>query len=385
MSPGNAMALTLRQPGTYNVPIKRSPASRYISAGMGKAGGKISKPGLDWLKAAFAAPDFPVLTPSGIPDQYTGRTLIHMDRYVQSITIPKDCNDFYIIVPPIPGVSHCEKSFTAGTGPGRSTTWQATYYSSFISLFGNDRTFNADNVTAFRYMSKLVELVPTTNNAKWTGSISVFKVPIKCDDAYYASASGFTPANTLAQNLTLMGMAGIESTNSDQYTAPSNLGCFSAAHQNNNDFPFNPIKEGNKDIPHLEPDGLVPGTQYGAIVSTMGLPGFGNLDTVVVRISGAADNSFILKTWATMEYQIQNKSALYQYTVQSPMYDPAAIAAYSAMVRASPNAVSYYENSGFWNFIKNTIKTISGTLSMVPGPVGMVSGGIHSILSGLFK
>lgn len=386
MTPSKAMSLTLRQPGSVNTPIRRSPTARYLQNGGAASSSKITKPGVDWLKAAFAAPDFPILTPCGIPDQYTGRTLVHMDRLVSSITIPS--NDYFIIVPPVPGVSHFVVQ--GGGFPDDQTQWQANRYDSFDGLYGTQQTETSDVVTAFRYMSQLIELVPTTNNMTWTGSISVFKVPLKCSVSNYISRVNLPASTSLdasGANQTIIGLEAVTSTNSDQYTAPSNLGCFTAAHQNNNDFPFTPTFEGYDTVPKRNLAGDVPEGCYGALnaFDSRGIPGFGQLDTIVIRVSGAINNTFVLKTWAALELQIQNSSPLYQYTIQSPLYDPSAIAAYMAMVRASPNAVSYYENSGFWDFIKRTVRTISGSLALLPGPYGQVAGGINQIMNGLFK
>lgn len=387
MTPARAQALTLRQPGSVNNPIKRSPTARYL-ANSGLSNSKVSKAGVDWLKAAFAAPDFPILTPCGIPDQYTGRTLIHTDRKVTSITVPND--DFYIIVPPVPGISYFQPNSDAPLG--HETLWTGVTYDSFDGLYGTTSSKTSDVVTAFRYMSQLVELVPTTNNMTWKGSISVFKIPLKCAVSNYFSEVKIegppaSSVNASGANQTINGLQAVESTNSDQYTSPSNLGCFTAAHQNNNDFPFTSTFEGYHNVPSLGLDGTVPFACYGALGldGVRGIPGFGMLDTVVIRVSGAKDNTFVLKTWASLELQIQNNSPLYQYTIQSPTYDPAAISAYMAMVRASPNAVSYYENAGFWDFIKRTVRTISGSLAMLPGPYGQVAGGINQIMNGLFK
>jgi len=379
------MALTLRQPGSVNTPIRRTPTARYLQNGGAASSSKLTKPGVDWLKAAFAAPDFPILTPSGIPDQYTGRTLVHMDRLVSSITVPTD--DYFIIVPPVPGVSHFV--VPGGGIPTDQTQWEAQFYDSFDGLFGTGERTASDTVTAFRYMSQLVELVPTTNNMTWTGSISVFKIPLKCSISNYISLVDLPTAPTLdasGANQSINGLQAVISKNSDQYTSPSNLGCFTAAHQNNNDFPFTPTFEGYRTVPKRTLASTVPAGCYGLLNGPgKNIPGFGQLDTVVIRISGAKDNTFVLKSWASLEYQIQNSSPLYQYTIQSPLYDPAAISAYMAMVRASPNAVSYYENAGFWDFIKRSVRTISGSLAMLPGPYGQIAGGINQIMNGLFK
>lgn len=329
---------------------------------------------------AFAAPDFPVLTPSGIPDMYTGRTLVQMFRYVEGITIPSD--DYFIIIPPVPGVSH----FVHEGVPDQNTSWLGKNYSNYSSLFGELAADTADTVTAFRYMAQLAELVPTTNNMSWTGSISVYKVPVKATLSNYISTLEIPNADSLdvaGLNWTITGLEGVTATNSDQYTAPSNLGCFSAAHQNNNDFPFTNTIEGYgvcpKPLVKLNQVD-VPVGQYGRLTPEKCFPGFGQLDTIVIRITGAKNNTFVLKTWAAMELQINNQSALYQYTIQSPIHDPGALLAYNSMVRSSPNAVSYYENAGFWNFIKNAIKTVSGAMSALPGPVGAIANGVNAAI-----
>jgi hypothetical protein len=238
-------------------------------------------------------------------------------------------------------------------------------------------------------MAQLAELVPTTNNMSWTGSVSVYKVPLKCSMSAYESTSlvASAPVTAKKANWTISGLEGVIATNSDQYTAPSNLGCFTAAHQNNNDFPFTNTFEGYQSVPENVLTGStvsVPTGQYGGLFVSEGVPGFGQLDTIVIRVTGAEGNTFVLKTWASLELQIVNTSALYQYTIQSPLHDPSALVAYNHMVRCSPNAVSYYENAGFWNFIKNAIKTVSGAMSSIPGPIGAIAGGINAAI-GLFK
>lgn len=334
---------------------------------------------MDWLKTSFAAPDFPVLSPQGIPDDYTGRTLTKMFRKVTSITIPDDTTH-YLIIPPIPGSSHI-----LYTGPENSSAdFVVQNYSDRNSLFGDTPRTTADSVTAFRYMSQLAELVPTTNATSWSGSISCYKVPAKMTETKYSvdtTPSVYTSVNTIT------GFQGVFSTSSDQYTAPSNLGVFAAATSDNSSFPFTNVIEGYErfNVTAVNTE-LIPGA-FGTFrqLTNDGFPGWGELDTIVIAISGAANNSFILKTWAAIEFQVVSTSVLYQYSTMSPTKDEAALRCYKAFVASCPIAVSYYENANFWQTLLGIATSVSGALSAIPGPWGMVAGGVHGVLNNIGK
>lgn len=345
---------------------------------------------MDWLKTSFAAPDFPVLTPQGIPDKYTGRTLPKMFRKVTGITIPSD--DFYVIVPPVPGFSHIEHDAVANPLIASSIlTLRA--YSDHSSLFGPSSQTVADQVTAFRYMSQLAELVPTTNATSWSGHISTYKVPLKSSTLAHRTTVVTGPLITDLTRINpnyiaINGGEGITATSTDQYTAPSNLGMFAAATSDNNDFIFTDITEGS-DVWNSADNTVgiqLPGTHFkylgrdenGSLAA--GLTGWGELDTIVIRVQGAAGNTFILKTWAAIEFQVLASSALYQYSRLSPSHDPAALAAYRSFVIHSPVAVSYYENANFWTTLLNAATTVTGMGTMLPGGWGAASGALNVLL-----
>jgi len=337
---------------------------------------------MDWLKTSFAAPDFPVLSPCGIPDKYTGRTLPKMYRKVKAITVTN--NDFFVIVPPIPGYSHIEHSGNVL----QNTLFRPEAYADFDTIFGSNTegTTAADQVTAFRYMSQLVELVPTTNAMNWSGHISCYKIAMKMTETSYPLTVATTTPTIITQTkMSITGANGIDSTSSDQYTAPSNLGVFAAATSDNSEHPFKDILEGYGTVNSLPSGGVSPGaysTFQGINVSGTARPitGWGTLDTLVIRVQGAVDNTFILKTWAAIEFQVLPTSALYQYSRISPNYDPAAIQAYSAFVRQCSIAVSYYENASFWQNLLNVATAVSGSLTSLPGLWGV---GANAINQGL--
>lgn len=342
---------------------------------------KVSKPGVDWLKAAFAAPDFPALTPVGIPDQYTGRTLVKQFRYDSNfVALPDLDGNQYVIVPPVPGCAF----FTTVGPPNASSSWSAIPYADASGLFGANGTVD-DQVTSFRYMSQLVELVPTTNAMTWTGSIEVYKIPLRLTtyDSFY-TVSG---TNYYTTNYTVNGLRGIESTNCDRFSTPSNMGIFANATSDQPSFDFVNLKYAGRSVPQVvsvasPANAGYAENHYGSINNnSFGIVGFGNLDTIVIKLSGVSDvNSFRLKTWATMEFTVSPESTLYQYSIMSPLYDPYALEAYRAFVMSCPIAVTYFENGKFWDFIRKAATSISSALSFVPGPVGAIAGGVNQLI-----
>lgn len=358
-------------------------ATRMYSAASAKVNlSRVSKPGLDWLKCAFAAPDFPGLTPVGIPDDYTGRTLVKQFRYDSTFIVSPDENgEQYVIVPPVPGCAF----FTPNSTPSAATEWRATTYSDAPTIFGSHGTKD-DAVTSFRYMSQLVELVPTTNAMTWTGSIEVYKIPLRITD--YQGAHVVGPTNYYSTFNTVTGLQAVESTNCDRFSTPSNLGVFANATSDQCDFEFSNCHYYGYSVPYVSSvaspaDSAYSANKYGSLVNTsfFGIPGFGNLDTVVIKLSGVtASNTFRIKTWATMEFTVNNNNALYEYSIMSPLADPYALEAYRAFVRACPVAVTYYENGKFWDFIRKAATAVSGALSFVPGPVGAIAGGVNQLV-----
>jgi len=346
---------------------------------------RVTKPGVEWLKCAFAAPDFPALTPVGIPDEYTGRTLVKQFRYDSVLPIVGTAEERYIIVPPVPGCAF----FTPDTPPSATTTWTAQTYSDAEGLFGGLGN-NDDDVTSFRYMSQLVELVPTTNAMSWTGSIEVYKVPLRLtayQDSYLVAGNKY-----FGNQFTVTGLEAVESNNSDRFSTPSNMGIFANATSDEPDFNFSPITYHGGTVPYKENGTTLPPTveysrnRYGYLDNFkagtgFGVVGFGKLDTIVIKLSGVTTaNSFRIKTWSTLEFTVKNNSALYEYSIMSPLHDPYALEAYKAFVRGCPIAVTYYENAKFWDFIRKMATSISGALSFVPGPVGMIAGGVNQLV-----
>ena len=171
---------TSMQPGPIQTKRTQIPGLNFSA----QRKAQITPQGVDWLKLAFAAPDFPVLAPRGIPDKYTGRTLPAQFRYTEDMTIPPTGR--IIVVPPIPGYAYFALD-TKIEDLDASYQYVGRAYPEALGLFprqanGGTPT-GSDVVTAFRYMSQLVELVPTTNQFNWSGNIRAFKLPVRLTDS----------------------------------------------------------------------------------------------------------------------------------------------------------------------------------------------------------
>jgi len=372
--------------------------------------------GLDWIKQSFAAPDFPVIAPQGIPDKYVGRTLPVQMKRTTSLTIPSD--DYLLIIAPIPGYAFFAADLKAAPlRPDRVFVGHAFDEAStlFPPQLLNEPPTGSDVVTGFRYMSQLVELVPTTNQTSWSGSIQAFRLPAR--DTLATLSTQITAVDVEgSKSLATVpftqhvptGLEGLGAANTDRYVAPSNLGVFMSALNQDETFSFAETFEtfqlrdttnrvsypAGAEVRDQYHNGNQPVGSYGTFVSdgttNTPLAGWGNLDTLVIRVTGAANNTFILRNWASLECQINPASALYSYTKQSPECDLPAISCYNMIARQAPIAVSYYDNATFWETVKkiagkifNLAKPVATALTALPGPAGLISGGISQILNAL--
>lgn len=339
----------------------------------GRSKGLLSNNSIEWLKNTFAAPDFEGLAPRGIPDNFSGRTLMKQFRSVGTYT---GGGSNYILVPPIPGF----KYFTNSAG---DLAFQGTAYDDYSSLFGNNNTSEDDTVTSFRIVSNIIELVPTTNAMNWTGSISAYRVPIRMIDdfgptAVVATVSG-APINVELpmSKKSLTGLDSVYSSKTAQYITPSHLGVYAVAVSDQSTFEFSEILSGYDTLPRSNtPD--VPLHFRGDMG---GIQGFGGMDTIVIKLNGVTSaNSFIIKTWQTVEFTVKNTSALYDYAMISPPLDPVALQVYRVMSQACPLGVTYFENAKFWDTLLRLARQLAGNLSTAQGSTGLIAQAIASLL-----
>lgn len=335
---------------------------------------RVSAPGMAFLKCAFAPPDFSGADVKGVPDMYSGKSLVKKHRFIGDKTF-KNAKDAYILLLPIPGYAYFQAEVAAGTPILSSTNFDGVPYSDYSSMFGANTLTTADIVNKFRYVSNHFELIPTTNAMSWTGNIQSFRFPM----SMYIRQSNLT-ITTTGDLWSISGLESLNQSNADQYTGPFNLGCYTAAYNTGNGFSFNSILERVVAVP-----GVINVGDFGRLLTTAAITGFdSNFDCVCIKISGVSTdlNTCILKTWACVEYQALPGSSVYEYQSFSTC-DPIALELYRKIIRELPVGVSFLDNEGFWMRVLSIIRRVSGVGMAIPGPYGAVASGINMTTSAL--
>lgn len=331
----------------------------------------LSADGLAFLKCAFAPPDFAETQVKGIPDNYRGKTLLKKHRYTAPFTVLPSL-DYYLLLLPTPGIAFWYLTTATGVKPDKLSVWTAVAYSDIAQLFPNANDA-ANIVNNYRYVSNHFELISTTNAMLWTGAIETFKL-----NPTLIQRTGTTDMYSIT------GLNGVNSTQNAMYSGPSVKGVYLGCYNAQADFPFQPVLEGIM-------TGKVPaviGTSDWGMLDAVGVqcfPGFYNgFESACIKMTGmTSTNTFILKTWACVEYQVVPTSTLVDYTQVSPQLDAVALRAYREIMISLPISVTSAENEAFWRRVLTILRAITSVGSRVPGPYGMISGGANAVLSGI--
>lgn len=336
--------------------------------------GKLTAAGMSFLKCAFAPPDFTSTGVKGVPDDFRGTTLLKKHRLNGTVNFTS-ANDTYFLLSPVPGIAYFYCSTTAGTLPISTSVWIGVPYSDFTALFTSSFNTTASLVTSFRFISNHIELVSTTNQMNWSGSIQSWKIPIK---AYIMGTSA--AANHVYG---LSGLEGVTSTNSNRYVGPFNEGFFAGCYNSASTFTFNPIIEGQNNLP----DSVVSTIDFGQLQGTPMIPGLANdFETMVIKVSGVTGNqSAIIRTWACVEYTANPASSIYEYSSDSPPEDETALKLYREVALSLPIGVPFRMNDTFWQRVLQIMRTITAAGSNLPGPYGMISSGVNTITNGIYN
>jgi len=364
--------LAFQAPGVSNNRIARAKPMRMLQS----MRPRVSAPGMAFLKCAFAPPDFSGTDVKGVPDLYSGKSLVKKHRFIGDKTF-KNGKDTYILLLPVPGYAYFVAEVAAGSGIVSGTNFDGVPYSDITSLFGANSTTTADIVNKFRYVSNHLELIPTTNAMSWSGNLQSFRFPM----SLFIRQSAAT-VTTTGNLWSISGLESLNSSNADQYTGPFNLGCYTAAYNTGNGFAFNPILERVIALP-----GTLDAGDFGRIVApgALAITGFdANFDCVCLKVSGVNTdlNTCILKTWACVEYQALPGSSVYEYQSFS-VCDPLALEMYRNIIRELPVGVSFLDNEGFWTRVLSIIRRISGVGMVLPGPYGAMATGVNMATSAL--
>lgn len=367
----------IQAPGVANGAIQKASMKRAVRA---LTSAKLSSDGMAFLKCAFAPPDFANSKLLGVPDEFEGRSLVKKHRLIKSFSFTASKTDYYILLLPTPGYAYWFATVTENTPILDTTVFTGVPYSDTTSLFnsgGLPGASCANILDKFRYVSNHIELVPTTNQMTWTGSIQTWRMPV-------AMPIRLQPGSGGGDILTVTGLQGTNATNVDQYSGPFNLGVYSACYNTGAKFDFQNISE---NITKLPPTVLPAIGDFAQLDGSFaGFPGLDSqFDSLVIKISGMGDNknnTSILKTWACVEYQVVPGASVYEYQSFSPC-DPHALALYRKVINELPVGVAFVDNEGFWRRVLDILKRVSGTLSVIPGPYGLAAGGVNSIASAI--
>lgn len=317
---------------------------------------------MNFLKCAYASPDFSVDPGQGIPDNYEGKALMRKDVFTNTISFSAGTGttppglDTFILVLPTPGISYWTCTVAIGTFPLQTTTWTPVYNASFVTLFGTPTNQTIDtptnpverdrNVTKFRYASNTFEITPTSNFMQFAGSITVWKIPVTMIDEVRTTGTG------AAQNATVQkaiaGLEGLSRVSPDNKPFKFIDGAYSMAVNTQPDWEFSPVLTGVTRIPSIGSSATTNST-FGQFDGDF--IGIGNMQAMVFRVSTptGAVNSAIIKAWSCIQYQPNPGSAFYEFAGTSPAADPAALKLYREIALKVPVAVCVLDNDGFWS------------------------------------
>lgn len=332
---------------------------------------KLSPAGLNFLKCAFAPPDFTSTQVQGVPDMFRGNSLLKKHRYTGTFTFAAN-TDYYFVLAPVPAVAFFVGTTAANIPVSATAAFAANNYSDFSSLFSTFTTVTTI-VPQFRFISNHFEIISTTNDLSWSGLITAYKIPLRM------SSRGSVAFN-LNDLYALNGLNGINTNSANMYTGPFKAGAFVAAYNADSTFPFSPTFNEIGALPQLLDAG-----DFGQLQGSGIIPGFDNsFETVIVKVSGiTAPQTAVLKAWSCVEYKPSPNSDVYEYSTVSPPEDVTALEIYREVALALPVGVPSAMNAGLWERVLRIIRNLSAYGSLLPGPIGTVSTGVNLISGGL--
>lgn len=363
-------AVTLVNPTT---PIRGGPSrAGRVNINNALRGLDLSPAGVEFLKAAFAAPDFNGIPGLGIPDRSPTKRFIRRHKVDTQITLSAN-TDYYYLIAPIPGYAYFWTSTAAGTLPTATSVWTGVYNNEYTTLFG----FNADtglNVDKFRYMSQAAELVPTVNEFTWSGSIKAYKMPVSIIPRSNAGTSEML-------EYTVTGLQNSATTNTDMYSAPFRDGVYAIATKISADFEWTSVLRDETVLPATIITS--PPVDWGQLSSAGMIPGCGQHDSIMFKVLGTtANQSMTFRSWAVVEYAAAS-GQFQSETKDGPPEDLCAFKLYSEIAKQLPPGVRYSDNPDFWKRVLGVIQQLTEYGAFLPGPYGQISVGLNAATRGL--
>jgi hypothetical protein len=346
----------------------------------------VSSAGRNFLKCAYASPDFSIDPGQGIPDGYEGKALMRKDVYTNNVSFTAN-QDTFILVLPTPGISYWQCEVAIGTFPLQTTVWRPVYNASFKTLFGTQTNQGADapidpverelEVVKFRYVSSTFEITPTSNFMQYAGSITVWKATISLGEMVRTTGAG--ALQTTTNQMALIGAEGVSLVSPDNKPFKFIDGAYSMAVNTEPTWNFKPVLSGITRIPGVG-SGATTNTTYGQFLGDV--VGVGDLQSLIFRVSTptGAVNSAVVKAWSCIEYQPNPSSAFVEFASRSPAEDKVALKLYRDIALKVPVAVCVAENAGFWqDRVVPIIKSLMSAARVVGGVVPTVGAAMTGV------
>jgi len=318
----------------------------------------VTERGLEFLKCAIAASDFPGVKPDGVPDRYAGNTFTMRHQTASAQT-----GDLWIVVAPTPGVAF----WWSNLAPTSSTTWTPVYYGDFGTMFPNptgNPLYGRDNVSKFRYISSMIKIESVGSENNTQGVLTACRMP----------GIGIAHQSIPQQTDYISGMS--KTNVADQVTQPGYVqhhvrhGVSMSALNEGDEFEFNDIWYGNSNLPSQ--DGSLNGT----------IMGWGGLTPLVVTLTATTSASYVVRCECCIEYIPTGGSLMAEMSSPSPPHDERALELYSKAKKSMPVAVKAAENAGFWDHFLRIVGVAAGPVGRLFGPVGAAVGSGVGALAG---
>lgn len=362
MPPKNRMAVVATQPSRRQV-VANHASKQGVVALAATSGGE------GFLKAAFGRTDFRDIRCSGVPDKHSGRTIaITHETTFQLTNSPPFATTIYpyvyILQIPTPGVAF----YWCGTATPISTITTTVnffpyFYPSALAMFPVADV--SSNVSAFRYIASGLEITNTANLFSVQGGLTFARFPVS---AMIDSAQTGSISNSL--KVTFVGLDGINGVDiRPDFSSNVVDGAMAVAVNTQPDWEFTPVMPlgvaGGSTVTQFIPARLSNFTFYlNQLLTTSAATngfylGLGNTDALCFALSGldGSGQSFSVRSWATIEYQVPQTSIYWELTTASPPHDPLALETYEKLASLMPPAVKRAENANFWTRLIAALKT----------------------------
>lgn len=295
--------------------------------------------GAGFLKCALAASTFATDNNSGIPDSYSGKTIVKSHRITGSITMTESV-DAYLLLLPTPGYAYWSATVAAGTPPTQTTIWTGVKFTDTSTVFPS--VLATTNFTQFRMISNVMELICISNATQWSNSITAWKFPttfnVVGQTTLSANQTNLYQVNGLQNATVPPGMC---------FTTSQNLGLYTPCFHLSEEYIFKPVLN-NCYVNRTDSDsfGYLNSEIYGYDHDMEGL---------CIRIQGST-TKFVAKNWQCVEYQVNMSSSLYDYAKISAPKDEKALKAYHEITQNFPISFVSNDANRMWDYILKIYK-----------------------------